>query len=561
MTNIKTKDLKPKTIKTLNKAVVGTQNIKDNIVSTKEKINENTPNKDSQENSIDYGSNKITGASNITASTITTKFNKYGKSSFNETKDNIVKSKVKIKEFKAKRFAKRLEKQAVKNAKGTIKTSNNTIKGGKTAVKTSKEVSIKSQRIAKESIKTSKKVLQTAKETAKATAKGIKLAIKATISAIKGILAGTKALIAAIIAGGWIALVVIILVCLVALLCSSIFGIFFSSEKTSSNSITMNEVVRECNQEFADKLQDIQDKNPHDDYSLDGSMATWKDILLIYTIKQSKGINEQEVLTLDDSKKKVVKDIFWDMNELSSEVKTEKVTEQGVNTDELPKEVEKRVLHIRINSKTAEQMKNEYAFNAAQIKQYNELSSDKYASLWSGAIYGSIDSGEYVNWRQSGQSWSNIKIGNTNSTLGQIGCLVTSISILIEKSGCNSTIKPFNPGTFLEALNKNNAFDSNGNLQYSGVTKAVPNFLYVGNVNLRGKSRSEKLAFITQYFNQGYYITIEVKGATPGNQHWVAITGINANSVTIVDPAKNGTDLWSSYEWNKSSQFNYFKAN
>ena len=560
MADIKTKDSKSKTIKTLNKAVVGTQNIKDNLVSTKEKINDNTQNTN-EENNIEYGRNQITGASSITASAVATKFNKYGKKSFEETKDNIIKSKVKIKEFKDKRLAKRMEKQAIKNSKGTIKTGKNTIKNGKTAVKTSKEVAIKSQKVAKESIKASKKAMQMAKETAKATAKGIKLAIKATISAIKGIIAGTKALIAAIVAGGWIAVVIILVVCLVALLCGSIFGIFFSSEKSSSNSITMKEVVAECNQEFADKLQDIQDKNPHDDYVLDGSMSSWKDILLVYTIKQSNGINEQEVMTMDDKKKQVVKDIFWDMNSLSSEVKTEKVTEQGVNTNEMPKEVEKKVLHIKITSKTAEQMKNEYHFNANQLKQYNELSSPQYASLWNGAIYGSVDSGEYVTWRQMGQSWSNIKIGNTNSKLGQIGCLVTSISILIEKSGCNSTITPFNPGTFLEALNANNAFDSNGNLQYAGVTRAVPNFKYAGNVNLRGKSRTEKLALITQYFNQGYYLTIEVKGATPGNQHWVAITGINGNNVVMVDPARDGTDLWSSYEWSKSSQFNYFVAN
>ena len=56
-------------------------------------------------------------------------------------------------------------------------------------------------------------------------------------------------------------------------------------------------------------------------------------------------------------------------------------------------------------------------------------------------------------------------------------------------------------------------------------------------------------------------LTIEVKGATPGNQHWVAITGVNENNVNIVDPGSNGTDLWSSYEWSKSSQFNYFMVN
>ena len=48
MADIKTKDSKSKTIKTLNKAVVGTQNIKDNLVSTKEKINDNTQNKNEE---------------------------------------------------------------------------------------------------------------------------------------------------------------------------------------------------------------------------------------------------------------------------------------------------------------------------------------------------------------------------------------------------------------------------------------------------------------------------------------------------------------------------------
>ena len=90
----------------------------------------------------------------------------------------------------------------------------------------------------------------------------------------------------------------------------------------------MKKVVSECNNEFADKLQDIQDKNEHDDYVLEGSMSSWKDVLLIYTIKQSNGINEQEVMTLDEKKKQKIKDIFWDMNSLSSEVKTENVIEQ-----------------------------------------------------------------------------------------------------------------------------------------------------------------------------------------------------------------------------------------
>ena len=544
MADIKVKDIAKKGVKTINKAVVQIERFKDNIVRTKEKVEETVSN---DINSNEYASNKIKFATDRAFDESVNQFNKQGQKSFMKTKENYQKSKAKIKQLKKKIKDKRKVKSTVKNTKTTIKTS--------------KEVAKKAEKTAKETIKASKRATQIAKETAKRTAQGVKVAIKTTISAIKTIIAGTKALVAAIVAGGWVAVIVIIVICLVALMCSSIFGIFFSSQKTSANSITMNTVVAECNQEFSDKLQSIQDSNPHDDYVLEGSMASWKDVLTVYTIKQSNGVNQQDVMTIDDNKKNVIKQIFWDMNSLTSEVRDEMVTEQGTNADEMPKQVQKKVLHIKINTKTLEQMKNDYHFSSAQNKQLVELTDNKYASLWNGVIYGAADSGEYVNWRQAGQSWSNIKIGNTNSTLGQIGCLVTSISILIEKSGCNTTISPFNPGTFLEALNKNNAFDGSGNLQYAGVTRAVPNFSYVGNVNLRGKSRTEKLALITQYFNQGYYLAIEVKGATPGNQHGVAITGISGNNVIIVDPASDGTDLWSSYEWGKTSQFNYFKAN
>lgn len=544
MADIKVKDIAKKGVKTINKAVVQTERFKDNIVRTKEKAEE-TVNNDI--NSNEYASNKIKFATDRAFDESVNQFNKQGQKSFMKTKENYQKSKAKIKQLKKKIKDKRKVKSTVKNTK--------------TAIKTSKEVAKKTEKTAKETIKASKRTMQIAKETAKRTAQGVKVAIKTTISAIKAIIAGTKALVAAIVAGGWVAVIVIIVICLVALMCSSIFGIFFSSQKTSDNSITMNTVVAECNQEFSDKLQSIQDSNPHDDYVLEGSMASWKDVLTVYTIKQSNGVNQQDVMTIDDNKKNVIKQIFWDMNSLTSEVKDEMVTEQGTNADEMPKQVQKKVLHIKINTKTLEQMKNDYHFSPAQNKQLAELTDNKYASLWNGVIYGATDSGEYVNWRQAGQSWSNIKIGNTNSTIGNIGCLVTSIAILIEKSGVPTpNIEPFNPGTFVETLNKNGGFDERGNLYYGPISKVVPNFKYVGNVNLRGKSRSEKLALITQYVNAGYFVTEEVKGATPGNQHWVAVTGVNGNNVIMVDPASNQTDMWSAYEWSKSSQFNYFKA-
>ena len=543
MADIKVKEVGKKTIKTLDKGIIATERLKDTIVHTKEKA-ESTQSNDS--NIIEDGSNKITFVANRTVDETVYHFNKYGKKAVVDTKDNVIKTKVKIKNIKDKLLAQKNKKVATK--------------GTKTAIKTGKSVAKKTEKVAKESVKASQRALKLARETAKQTARATKIVVKATISAIKGIIAATKALISLLLAGGWVAMVVIVIICLIGLLVGSIFGIFFSSEKTSPNAITMKDVIAECNQEFSDKLQTIQDQNPHDDYVLDGNMATWKDVLIIYTVKQANGFDGSEVITMDDNKKALVKQIFWEMNSLSSEVKTEKVTEQGVNTDEMPKEVEKRVLHIKITSKNAEQMKNDYHFNSAQIRQYNELSSSEYNSLWGGVIYGLDNTGDFINWRQAGQSWSNIRIGNTSSTIGNIGCLVTSIAILIEKSGANTTIVPFNPGTFVEALNNNGGFDEKGNLYYAPINKVVPKFRYIGNVNLRDKTRAEKLESIKQYLNLGFHITIEVKGATPGNQHWVAILGVDGNNVNIVDPASDKTDLWSAYEWSKSSQFNYFKA-
>lgn len=542
MADIKTKDLNKKDIKVLNKAVVGTEKLKDNLVVTKQKIDNDINTKDSV---YESGSDTIIGTSEYISNKVVKETPKIGNKNVNITKDNIAKSKVKLKAIKEKHNLRKASKK---------------VKGAGKGIKDSKKVAKDAQKIARNSVKNAKKSYQIAKETAKKTIQTTKAVIKATISTIKLAISGTKALISALIAGGWIVLVIVIVICMIGLLCSSIFGIFLSGSKTSSDAITVTDVIAECNQEFSNKLQTIQDQNPHDDYVLDGNMASWKDVLIIYTVKQSNGLNQQEVVTMDNNKKTIFKQVFWDMNEVTSEVKNETVTEQGANALEPPKQVQKKVLHIKITSKSIEEMKTKYYLNAMQLDQIKELSDEQYASLWSGVIYGS-EEGEYTKWRQRGAAWSNIKIGNTNSTIGDIGCLVTSISILIEKSGVSTPMVPFNPGTFVEALNKKGGFDSNGNLQYAAVNKVVPEFKYVGKVNLRNKAREEKLTTISQYYNQGYYLTVEVKGATEGNQHWVAVTGINGNNIIIVDPASDRTDMWSAYEWSKTTQFNYFKAN
>ena len=153
------------------------------------------------------------------------------------------------------------------------------------------------------------------------------------------------------------------------------------------------------------------------------------------------------------------------------------------------------------------ELKTKYNFNATQLKQFEELSSDKYTTMWASSIYGVYgSSGEISTWKQKGREWSNIRIGNTSKTIGDVGCLVTSVSILIKKSVVpTKDIYPFNPGTFVTALNNVYGFDG-ANLQYVPISKVVPGFVYQDRVILRDKSKSEKFATIKKYYNRSQAI-------------------------------------------------------
>ena len=198
MPKIKTKEIIKGAIKSIDKSAVALEKTKDVLVDVKKK-SKNAYN--GYDNVNDYLSNKIESISNSAIDEI----NKKGKKSVIDTKQNVSKTKTKINMMKSKLTEKRMKK------KSSITNGGNIIKN------------ITKQ---KERFKT-KKLIQ---ETARKTTYVIKKVFKTTFLSVKAIILGTKALISALIAGGWIALLIIILICLVVFLCSSIFGIFFSDE-------------------------------------------------------------------------------------------------------------------------------------------------------------------------------------------------------------------------------------------------------------------------------------------------------------------------------------------
>ena len=302
--------------------------------------------------------------------------NKAGKKSFDNTKENIIKTKNKIKDFKIKRAEKKYVKSKLKRSNIKIKSGVN--KNVRNINKTLKQ----SVKKVNQNVKYTERAKQLAIKTAKNTIRGVKNISKATVSAIKGVIAGSKALVSLLIAGGWVAIMIIIVICLIGLLCGSIFGIFFSSQK-NGNSKPMSSVVSELNQEVAKRISKIQKDNTHDDYKIDSDRAEWREILAVYTVKVSNGNNATEVITLDDKKINTLKQVFWDMNEITSEVK-----EENIKNEETGSLEKKKILYVRIKKKSVSDMIKLYNFGILETLQLNDLLSEEYAQLWSSVIFG-----------------------------------------------------------------------------------------------------------------------------------------------------------------------------
>ena len=190
-------------------------------------------------------------------------------------------------------------------------------------------------------------------------------------------------------------------------------------------------------------------------------------------------------------------------------------------------------------------------YGASNIDKVNCNNGDSSCS-------GSSSTGPFASWKQYSGPWTSVPLGSSNETIQSAGCLVTSVAMLIAKSGVETNISDFNPGTFVEQLNNNGGF-SGANFVWASASNVAPRFNYQGKVNVAGQSRKEKLNKLKGLLESGYYVVAEVKGDT--GQHWVAIDGISGDSILMMDPGSEATDMWSEYSWKNTSQFSYYAVN
>ena len=443
---IKTRLSEKKGIKAIDKAAVASERMKEAYIRTKDKADHSLYAAESSPG--EYASDRLSsGVDNVTHEAIH-QFDKQGRKGIKTTKENISKVKENIQKRKAaaeqpkkqaekqaarktrqaadrisepvktlrqergavktldrgKKSIKTVDrgrktiKQAASTAKGTVKTASKSIKTAektaKASIKTTQQAAKAAQRTAQATARAARAAAHAARAAARAAVAAAKVAAKATIAAVKAIIAATKALIAAIAAGGWIAVLVIVIICLIGLLIGSCFGIFFSGEDSGSG-YTMQNVVQEINDDYQQQIDTTKANLSHDVLEMSGSRAVWPEVLAVYAVKTTTDPdNPQEVATIDDSKKAILTDIFWEMNQISSrtETRTETViteTDDGNgNIVETESTVTQTYLYITVSHKTAEEMAAQYGFDEEQKEQLAELLDEENRSLWSAVLYG-----------------------------------------------------------------------------------------------------------------------------------------------------------------------------
>lgn len=193
--------------------------------------------------------------------------------------------------------------------------------------------------------------------------------------------------------GGIVAALVVVLIVSIGMIVGSSFGILFSGEDTGTG-MTIRDAIREINLEYETKLLALR-ADEHDSIEMTGSRAVWKDVLSVYAVRETTDLdNPQEVVSVTDEKKRILRDLFWEMNVIEARVETATKTVTEDHPDAHGRivteqhEVTEKVLYIDVRHKSAEEMAREYHFNEDQNAQLDELLSPDYNDMWAAALYG-----------------------------------------------------------------------------------------------------------------------------------------------------------------------------
>ena len=327
------------------------------------------------ESETDYAGSELQDKEERIARTAVAGAGRVGRWGVRETRKNVNKWRNRPKKPKQSPKLKQLpppQRQALPPAKkGTKTTAKTTVKGTKTTAKTSA------------------KAAQALKKASSAAVKSVRTAVKAVVTAIKATVAAVKGVVAAIVAGGWVAVLIVVIMVLAALVAGSVYAVFVPNENSE---ITIYSVKSDLEREYHQKQSDLIAGQKYDILNYEGDMAPWNEMLAVYAVKLNLGDEPQEVVRFDENKAEQLREIFWDMNEVTTRTESMTSTVIRYETDdegnlvEIQEEVTLIVLIVVTDNMSADEITVEYGFTEKQVGMLDDLLSADNAKMWADLI-------------------------------------------------------------------------------------------------------------------------------------------------------------------------------
>jgi len=167
---------------------------------------------------------------------------------------------------------------------------------------------------------------------------------------------------------------VLIVVFVIGAIAASPFGILFSEEKTTPDTVPVAAAVAQVHDDLNTKLAAIQTADSYDDITVVGTTPDWADILAVFAVKVAgtDSPDAADVVTIDADRIARLKNVFWDMCSVTPHVETTHHPDSDPD-DEVDDSWTEKDLTITISAKTASDMVSAYGFTEHQISALDEL--------------------------------------------------------------------------------------------------------------------------------------------------------------------------------------------
>lgn len=161
--------------------------------------------------------------------------------------------------------------------------------------------------------------------------------------------------------GGAVLLILLCFIIMVAAVVASPFGIFFADQQKEPGAISPSAAVAQINVEYAARLAELQEGD-YDSIQIHGNPPDWRKVIAVFACKTAGADDGVDVTVFDEDRVERLRQVFWDMTPIRTKVE---VIEHEDSTE--------TILHIYIESKTIDDMREEYRFTNYQNEALDAL--------------------------------------------------------------------------------------------------------------------------------------------------------------------------------------------